>query len=93
VLSFPATSLSDTLGDLAISAERASSQASELGHTALEEVKILMLHGLLHLCGMDHETDRGEMAKAERRWRESLSLPPSLTERSFGLQSRARRPA
>jgi probable rRNA maturation factor len=40
-----------------------------------------MLHGLLHLLGMDHETDRGQMARAEARWRRRLALPASLIER------------
>jgi len=93
VLSFPLADGSDTLGDLAISAERASSQASELGHALTAELKILMLHGLLHLRGMDHETDRGEMARTERKWREALRLPPSLTERASASADRARRSA
>jgi probable rRNA maturation factor len=41
-----------------------------------------MLHGMLHLCGMDHETDSGEMARAEARWRRKLKLPLTLTERA-----------
>ncbi len=40
-----------------------------------------MLHGLLHLLGMDHETDRGRMARAETRWRKKLGLPAGLIER------------
>jgi probable rRNA maturation factor len=93
VLSFPVTGETDTLGDLAISAQRASSQAGEFGHTLIEELKILMLHGVLHLRGMDHETDRGEMARAERKWREALSLPLSLTERVPTSAERVRRSA
>src|SRR5581483_5048690 len=50
------------LGDLAISVARARAQAKEHGHSTEEEVRILMLHGVLHLLGMDHETDRGRMA-------------------------------
>ncbi len=40
-----------------------------------------MLHGVLHLMGMDHETDSGQMARAESRWREKLGLPGGLIER------------
>lgn len=80
VLSFPGD-LPGTLGELAISYGRAAAQASELGHTVEEEIRILMLHGVLHLAGLDHETDRGEMARAEARWRKRLGLPHGLIER------------
>jgi probable rRNA maturation factor len=79
VLSFPAAE--GHLGDLAISSARARSQAREFGHTTEDEVRILMLHGLLHLLGHDHETDDGRMARAERRWRRELGLPNGLIER------------
>ena len=79
VLSFP--SLSDDLGELAISVDRAAEQAESYGHDTLSEVKILMLHGLLHLLGMDHEKDRGAMARAEKQWRRELGLPAGLIER------------
>jgi probable rRNA maturation factor len=69
------------IGDLAISVMRARSQAREFGHTTEQEVSILMLHGVLHLLGMDHETDGGRMARAERRWRRALGLPAGLIER------------
>jgi probable rRNA maturation factor len=69
------------LGDLAISLPRARAQARQFGHTLQDEIRILMLHGLLHLRGMDHETDRGRMARAERRWRARLGLPHGLIER------------
>ena len=80
VLSFP---LNDNglLGELAISAERAAAQARECGHSRLDEIRILMLHGVLHLVGMDHETDRGAMARAEARWRKKLHLPVGLIGR------------
>ena len=52
------------------------------GHTAETELRILMLHGVLHLLGMDHETDRGHMARAEKRWRARLGLPDGLIERA-----------
>jgi len=80
VLSFPAAE--GHLGDLAISAARARSQAREFGHTTEDEVRILMLHGLLHLLGLDHESDGGRMARAERRWRRALGLPNGLIERA-----------
>jgi len=69
------------LGDLAISLARARRQAREFGHTTEQEVRVLMLHGVLHLLGMDHESDRGRMARAEKRWRARLGLPNGLIER------------
>ena len=81
VLSFPAAA-GPALGDLAISVARARAQARQYGHSTEQEVRILMLHGLLHLLGMNHETDNGRMARAEKRWREKLGLPLSLTERA-----------
>jgi probable rRNA maturation factor len=82
VLSFPSGSEKGMAGAIAISSERATEQAAEFGHTLGEEVKILMLHGVLHLLGMDHEKkDRGAMARAEKRWRKHFGLPASLTER------------
>lgn len=62
--------------------DRAAEQAAGMGHSVEEELRILMLHGLLHLSGMDHETDSGEMAKAEARWRKKLKLPLGLIERA-----------
>jgi probable rRNA maturation factor len=82
VLSFPSGGASGSLGDLAISTARARAQAREFGHTTEDEIHILMLHGVLHLTGMDHETDRGSMARAEKRWRERLGLPNGLIERA-----------
>jgi probable rRNA maturation factor len=78
VLSFP----SETGGEIAISLDRAAAQAGEHGHSLADEVRILMLHGVLHLAGMDHESDAGEMAAAERRWRRKLGLPCGLIERT-----------
>jgi probable rRNA maturation factor len=69
------------LGDIAISLGRARAQAREFGHAIEEEVRILMLHGVLHLMGHDHETDSGAMARAEKRWRAKLGLPNGLIER------------
>ena len=82
VLSFPAGGgKSAALGELAISAERAADQAREFGHSMDDEIRILMLHGVLHLLGMDHERDRGAMARAETRWRKQFGLPTGLIER------------
>ncbi len=69
------------LGDLAISARRAAAQAREHGHPLEQEIAVLMLHGLLHLLGMDHEADGGRMRRAELRWRRRLDLPAGLIER------------
>jgi probable rRNA maturation factor len=80
VLSFAGSN--GTPGEIAISFDRAAEQAAELGHSVDQELRILMLHGLLHLGGMDHENDDGEMARAETRWRKRLGLPAGLIERS-----------
>ncbi len=69
------------LGDVAISVDRAAGQAREHGHGIEAEIAILMLHGLLHLLGYDHESDAGRMKRAEARWRRKLSLPAGLIER------------
>jgi probable rRNA maturation factor len=79
VLSFPN---GDARGEIAISIERAEAQARSFGHSRLDEIRILMLHGLLHLSGMDHENDRGEMARAEAHWRAQLGLPQTLIART-----------
>jgi len=72
----------EALGDIAISAGRAAAQAAAFGHTAEQEIEILMLHGALHLLGMDHENDRGRMARAESAWRRKLNLPRGLIARA-----------
>jgi probable rRNA maturation factor len=84
VLSFPAIrGRNDGLvGDIAISADIAADNARRLGHRAADEIKILVLHGVLHIAGYDHETDHGEMAIKETRLRRALALPVGLIERN-----------
>jgi probable rRNA maturation factor len=62
------------LGDIAVSVERAELQAKENGLRFDEEISQLILHGLLHLCGYDHETDNGEMNRLELRLRKKLGI-------------------
>src|SRR5207253_2628312 len=81
VLSFPSLHGDDSLGEVAISFPRAGYQATAYGVPLEQEVEILMLHGVLHLLGMDHETDQGQMARAESKWRARLGLPTGLIER------------
>ena len=86
VLSFPAArneyaGSDQTAGDLAISIEMASRQAEVYGHSLRDEVRILLLHGLLHLHGLDHEVDQGEMAAREAELRTMLRLPNNLISR------------
>ena len=80
VLSFPCAD-DGSLGDIAISLQRARAQAREWHHNTEDEIRILMLHGVLHLLGMDHESDSGRMQRAETRWRRTLGLPGGLIER------------
>lgn len=86
VLSFPASSLpaagEEIAGDLAISVPTARRQAVEHGHSLLIEIKILVLHGLLHLAGYDHHADSGQMDRRERLLRARLKLPHGLIERA-----------
>ncbi len=84
VLSFvPEPGFVDTLaGDIAISAEIARQNARELGHSEAQEIKILVLHGVLHLAGYDHECDHGAMASQEAKLRKALGLPVGLIERN-----------
>ena len=76
VLSFPSEN------DIAISLQRARAQAKKWKHSTEDELRILMLHGVLHLLGMDHESDTGQMKRAELRWRKKLGLPTGLIERT-----------
>jgi probable rRNA maturation factor len=84
VLSFPAPSAVHAChaGDIAISADIAAANARSLGHSFADEIKVLILHGMIHLAGHDHEGDSGQMARLERRLRAQLRLPDSLTERA-----------
>lgn len=92
VLSFPAEMVSKGrfAGDVAISADIASQNARRLGHSPAEEVKVLVLHGLLHLAGYDHAADSGTMARREMGLRKQLKLPVALIERSEKRQETSR---
>ena len=84
VLSFPASENGKAApaGDIAISAQIARVNAKAMGHPLASELKILVLHGLLHLAGHDHESDNGEMATLEQKLRVKLKLPTALIERA-----------
>jgi probable rRNA maturation factor len=84
VLSFPSEVVGGQrfLGDIALSVEIAAQNAKKLGHSTAIEVKILILHGLLHLAGYDHEADHGEMARTEERLRAQLGLASGLIARA-----------
>ena len=87
VLSFP-SAMRKLAGDIAISAEIAAANATEIGHSTETEVKILILHGLLHLAGYDHETDSGNMRARETELRQQLKLPTGLIERAHSNDQR-----
>ncbi|HEX3091197.1 MAG TPA: rRNA maturation RNase YbeY [Candidatus Angelobacter sp.] len=87
VLSFPRPSG----GDIAISAQIAHDNARLYGHSIADELKILVLHGMLHLAGYDHETDNGRMARVEARLRARLKLPASLIDRAHS-RGKSKRP-
>ncbi len=75
VLSFPVNAIVDSkhyLGDILISLEKAAAQAIEKGHSLEIEKRTLLLHGVLHLLGYDHETDQGQMDRLERKLRKTL---------------------
>jgi probable rRNA maturation factor len=68
-------------GDVAISADIARENSVRLGHSIAQEIKILALHGILHLAGFDHERDNGAMARKEATLRRDFRLPLALIER------------
>jgi len=83
VLSFPSpTFVEGFSGGIAVSADIAARNAHSFGHSVADEVKILVLHGVLHLAGYDHESDNGQMAEKELRLRRKLGLPAALIERA-----------
>jgi len=81
VLSFPAGERG-VLGDIVIAAGVARRQARDAGHSLQTELRVLALHGLLHLLGYDHEHDDGRMARLERRLRLKGGLHEGLIERA-----------
>jgi probable rRNA maturation factor len=83
VLSFP-SAVPGSAGDIAISKDIAARNARSLGHPFATELKVLMLHGMLHLAGYDHESDSGEMTARESQLRKQLGLPVGLIERTSG---------
>ena len=95
VLSFaPASRLGGVSGDVAISLAMASRNARALGHSVAEEIRILVLHGILHLAGFDHERDQGQMAEEELKLRRRLGLEIGLIERgSAAGEGGVRQPA
>jgi probable rRNA maturation factor len=88
VLSFPSDSKHGIIGELAVSVERAVAQADDFGHSLIEELQILVLHGVLHLLGHDHERDRDRMEKEEERLRAEYGLPNGLIGRATRRTSR-----
>ena len=81
VLSFPADEPGD-LGDVVIAHGVAARQAAAAGHSLNTEIRVLALHGLLHLLGYDHERDDGKMRRLERRLRVLGGLREGLIERA-----------
>ena len=99
VLSFPvravrarASKRARCAGELAISADIAMQNAARLGHSAALEVKVLTLHGILHLAGFDHERDNGQMARKEAKLRQALRLPSALIERAQARKNETGKP-
>ena len=97
VLSFPADPDSPGTrgaekfaGDLSISVPTACRQAAQQGHSLSTEIRVLILHGVLHLAGYDHETDSGQMARRERTLRAHLGLPGGLIERTTPVETKLR---
>ena len=83
VLSFPLEEMPGMpLGSIVISIDTAKKGAEEFGHSVNDEIKLLFIHGLLHLLGYDHETDNGEMREKEAEIIERFNLPKSLIIRN-----------
>lgn len=97
VLSFPSSEhgarppASPFLGDIVIAAGVAARQAKAMRHSLATELRVLALHGLLHLLGYDHESDAGEMARVEARLRRKAGLREGLVERVSRVAPRIRR--
>jgi len=98
VLSFPAGATTvffgepdgpELAGDLAISLETAARQAAQHGHSLRDEVRVLLLHGVLHLAGFDHEVDSGEMAAREAELRRKLGVGIGLIARTAVPKAKA----
>ena len=87
VLTFPSASAASA-GDIAISLEIAAANAAELRHSLATEVKVLILHGMLHLAGYDHEIDDGEMQAREFLLRKKFKLPVGLIERAHATAAK-----
>ena len=86
VLSFPTDPFPGApLGTIIISVDKVEEVAIQLGHSENDEFSLLFIHGLLHLLGMDHETDNGEMRTQEERIVRAFNLPLSLIVRTQGL--------
>ena len=83
VLSFPLDVAYEhmPIGSIIISADKVIEKANELGHSKTDEFKLLLIHGLLHLMGYDHEIDNGEMREKEKEIIKKFNLPESLIVR------------
>jgi len=90
---FPGSPAEAIAGDIAISVTTALGQAADHGHSLSTEIKVLILHGLLHLAGYDHEADSGQMARRERLLRGKLGLPQGLIERAEAPKTTASKKA
>jgi len=84
VLSFPLDVVCENMpiGTIIISADKVIEKSNELGHSSEDEFKLLLIHGLLHLIGYDHEIDNGEMRKKEEEIIKKFNLPDSLIVRN-----------
>ncbi|MBK1991073.1 rRNA maturation RNase YbeY [Campylobacter sp. 2018MI35] len=86
VLSFPLVDIAKNLplGSIVINFELAKEKAKELNHSYEEEISLLFIHAMLHLIGLDHETDKGEMREKEKELINFFKLPKSLIVRNNG---------